>query len=168
MRKCYTAKHHRESQEDIADYASVAIVPTVGADLRPDVPQRRKEIHMDVNAAYGKCQSGKEQANEAEQDSTRSSGLRCGAQVHVNEITSTVHTCETDFNRTPMIGFDDDGYPIIHRTGDILYMDVLPPQMDPAAMSATRVSKEQCSKPKPQAHHHAECDEDDGYPRLWP
>ncbi len=128
MRKCYTAKHHRESQVDIADYASVVIVPTaptVGVGLRPDLPQRRKEIHVEKNVAYD------------------------------------------EHNRTSMIGFDDDGYPIMQRTGE--YMDVLPPQTDPkgtATASEFQETKEHSSK---QTKHNqdTEC-EDDGYPSLWP
>ncbi len=169
MRKCYTAKHHPESQVDIADYASVVIVPTVGVDLRPDLPQRRKEIHVEKNVAYDKYQLEQQPANEAEKDGTKTSGLRCGTQVQGNEVTSNVDTSETDCNRTSMIGFDDDGYPIMQRTGDNLYMDVLPPQTDPkdtATASECQVTKEHSSK---QTKHNqdTEC-EDDGYPSLWP
>ncbi len=171
MRKYYTAKHHRKSQEDIADYASVPIAPwpTVGVDLRPDLPQRRKEIHVEKNVAYDKYQLEQQPANEAEKDGTRTSGLRCGTQVQGNEITSNVDTSETDCNRTSVIGFDDDGYPIMQRTGDILYMDVLPPQTDPkdtATASEFQVTKEHSSKPK--HNQDMECNDDDGYPSLCP
>ncbi len=147
-RKHYKRRHR--SQEVISDYASVIIVPVA---TRPDLPQRIP-MHTEKNVAYGSHQSGKQSANEDEKSATKISGVRWNV--------------DTDPDQASMIAFDDDGYPVMQRSGT-LYMDVLPLQTYPkviATASESQVTKEHCSKPRhPQD---TEYNGNDGYPSLGP
>ncbi len=155
-------RRHRKSQETIADYASVAIIRV---ELRPDLPQRRTNVHMESNGS-DRCQLEEQPANEKSKDASRSSRFSCPTEVNVNEISS--NAAEIGCDQSSMIGFDDDGYPVMQRTGGI-YMDVLPPQTDPkvtTTVSESQVTKDQCSKQR--CHQDTQCAESDGYSSLWP